>query len=91
MPDHWHALIWTGYPRTISQVIHDVKKVSARRLHAKRASQGPLWQHPFWDRFVRHAKGFNGRSTSIRLWPACRDWKIKRADCASSTMGVWGR
>jgi REP element-mobilizing transposase RayT len=32
MPDHWHALIRTGYPLTISHVIHDVKKVSARRL-----------------------------------------------------------
>jgi len=31
MPDHWHALIWTRYPLTISQVIHDIKKVAARR------------------------------------------------------------
>jgi len=32
MPDHWHALHWTKYPLTISQVIHEVKKVSARRV-----------------------------------------------------------
>lgn len=25
MPDHWHALIWTGYPLTISRAVQDVK------------------------------------------------------------------
>ncbi len=56
MPDHWHALLWTGYPLTISQVIHDLKKLAARKLHERRGTHGPLWQHQFWDRFVRHAK-----------------------------------
>jgi hypothetical protein len=55
MPDRWHALIWTGYPLTISQAIHDVKKVSVRQLHHQRGTPGPVWQHQFWDRFVRHA------------------------------------
>ncbi|MGH9432477.1 MAG: hypothetical protein ACRD3T_13130 [Terriglobia bacterium] len=32
VPDHGQALIWAGYPLTISQVIHDVKKVSAHKL-----------------------------------------------------------
>ena len=40
MPDHWHALIWVSPPLTISSVIHDVKKVSARRLHERRANGG---------------------------------------------------
>ena len=39
MPDHWHALIWTAYPLTISQVVHDVKKVAARRLHQQRGTK----------------------------------------------------
>jgi len=45
MPDHWHALLWTKYPLTISQVIHDIKKVSARRLNQGRWTEGPVWQH----------------------------------------------
>jgi REP-associated tyrosine transposase len=61
MPDHWHALIWTGYPLSISQAIHEVKKVCARHLHARRGTQGPVWQHQFWGRFVRHAREFNDR------------------------------
>lgn len=69
MPDHWHALIWTGYPLTVSQVIHDIKKVSARHLHDHRKTQGPLWQHQFWDRFVRHGKEFNDRLVYMHLNP----------------------
>ena len=72
MPDHWHALIWTGYPLTISQVIHDVKKVSARRLHQRRGTGGPLWQHQFWDRFVRHAKEYTDRLVYMHLNPVRR-------------------
>ena len=61
MPDHWHALIWPFHRVTISQVLHDVKKISALRLHQCRKTCGPFWQHQFWDRFVRHAKEFSER------------------------------
>ncbi|MGH9359048.1 MAG: REP-associated tyrosine transposase, partial [Terriglobia bacterium] len=69
MPDHWHALVWTGYPQTISQILYDVKKVSARRLHGKRGTEGPLWQHQFRDRFVRHAKEYEDRLEYMHLNP----------------------
>ena len=61
MPDHWHALIWPVQPLTISQVLHDVKKVSALRLPQHRKSRGTVWQHQFWDRFVRHPGEFSER------------------------------
>jgi REP-associated tyrosine transposase len=64
-----HALIWLGYPLSISAAIHDVKKVSARKLHGMRGTQGPLWQHQFWDRFVRHGKEFADRLTYMHLNP----------------------
>lgn len=69
MLDHWHALISVKYPLTISQVIHDVKKVSARKLHGRRETAGPLWQHQLWDRFVRHAKELSERLTYMHLNP----------------------
>lgn len=69
MPDHWHALIWAGYPLTISEVVHDVKKVSARRVHGQRGTEGALWQHQFWDRFVRHEKEFLDRLQYMHLNP----------------------
>jgi len=50
-------------------VIHDIKKVSARKLHERRGTEGRLWQDQFWDRFVRHAKEFNDRLTYMHLNP----------------------
>ena len=69
MPDHWHGLIWTGYPLTISDAIHDVKKVSALKPHRLRGTQGPVWQHQFRDRFVRHAREFGERLEYMHLNP----------------------
>jgi REP element-mobilizing transposase RayT len=54
MPDHWHALLFPRYPLSISRVVQDVKYVSARRLNRLRQTHGSLWEHQFWDRFVRH-------------------------------------
>ena len=72
MPDHWHALIGVADPLTISQVIHGVKKLSARRLHERRGTAGPVWQHQFWDRFVRHAEEFNQRPDYMHQNPVRR-------------------
>ncbi len=69
MPDHWHALIWPQYPLLIEQVLHDAKKIMTLRLHARRGTCGPLWQHQYWDRFVRHEKEFNERLEYLHLNP----------------------
>ena len=53
MPDHWHALIWTAYPLTISRVVQDIKWISARSLNGKRQTTGTVWQRQFWDRFSK--------------------------------------
>ena len=70
MPDHWHALIWPNYPLLLSQVLHDTKKIMTLRLHQRRGSRGPLWQHQFWDRFVRHEKEFAERLDYMHMNPA---------------------
>ena len=103
MPDHWHALIWTGYPLTISQAIHDVKKVCARHFHARRGTQGPVWQHQFWDRFVRHAREFNDRLAYMHLnpvrkglvakpeewrWSSCNNFALDKAVVAACPVQV---
>ena len=61
MPDHWHALVWPAHPLTISRVIQDIKWISARSLNRARRTSGAVWQHQFWDRFVRHAQEFRER------------------------------
>ena len=79
LPDHWHALVWPRYPLTISQVIHDIKAGSARRLHEPRGSEGRLWQHQFWDRFVRHRQEFRERLEYVHLNPV-RKGLVSRPD-----------
>jgi len=69
MPDHWHALISTDYPLTISRVIQNIKWISARSLNGGRRASGPVWQHQFWDRFVRHEKEFAARFDYMHLNP----------------------
>jgi hypothetical protein len=56
------ATRWTAPPLTISRVLQNIKWISARSLNENRRASGPVWQHQFWDRFVRHHKEFIARS-----------------------------
>ena len=67
VPHHRHALIWPQYPLLLWQVLHEAKKIMRLRPHARRGSRGPLWQHQFWDRFVRHEKQFHERLEYMHL------------------------
>ena len=79
MPDHWHALIAPGFPLTISRVMQDIKWISARSLNCRRETSGPVWQHQFWDRFVRHAKEFRDRLQYMHLNPVRKNL-VSRAE-----------
>ena len=72
MPDHWHALIWPGFPLTVSRVVQDIKWLSARRLNRGRQAAGPVWQHQFWDRFVRNARELRERLDYMHFNPVRR-------------------
>ena len=73
MPDHWHALIGVSNPLTVSRVVQNIKWISARRLNRHRSRTGPVWQHQFWDRFVRHDKEFGHRLAYMHLNPVRKD------------------
>lgn len=79
MPDHWHALIWTTFPLSISRAVQDVKWISARSLNRRRHASGPVWQHQFWDRLVRHAKEFRERLDYMHLNPVRKGF-VKRPE-----------
>jgi hypothetical protein len=53
-------------------LVQDFKYVSPRCLNRQRRSAGPLWQHQFWDRFVRHAKEFGQRLDYMHFNPVRR-------------------
>lgn len=69
MPDHWHALMGVQHPLTISRAVQSVKWQAPRKLNQRRGTTGTVWQHQFWDRFVRHAGEFNERLTYLHLNP----------------------
>ena len=69
MPDHWHALIWTQFPVTISDVVQNVKRVSSFKINRLKESCGSRWQRQFWDRFIRHGKEFRERLEYMHLNP----------------------
>ncbi len=77
MPDHWHALIWPRHPLTISRVVQDVKYLSARRINRLRRTEGPLWQHQFWDRIVRHGREFRKRLDYMHYNPVRKGWMAR--------------
>jgi putative transposase len=72
MPDHWHALLGVPHPLTISRAVQDVKWISARSLNRRRHTRGPVWQHQFWDRFVRHQQELSERLAYMHLNPVRR-------------------
>ena len=80
MPEHWHALLWPRDHITISNLVRDVKSISARRLNRHRQSHGPVWQHQFWDRFVRHAKEYGQRLNYIHSNPVRKGLVAKPED-----------
>src|SRR5262245_41824011 len=69
MPDHWHALIWPRFTVTISKVVQTVKRISSFKLNRLRHRHGSIWQHQFWDRFVRHPQEFHQRLEYMHFNP----------------------
>jgi len=103
MPDHWHALIFPRYPLTISRVLQDVKSVAARKFNPGRQRKGALWQHQFWDRFVRHTQEFRDRLEYMRRnpvtaglverpedwrWSSCNNFALDRSIVANCPIQV---
>jgi REP element-mobilizing transposase RayT len=72
MPDHWHALLGVQHPLTISRAVQSVKWQAATKLNRRRGTGGAIWQHQFWDRFVRHQKEFDARLEYMHFNPVKR-------------------
>jgi hypothetical protein len=48
-------------------------------LNHGRQTSGPVWQHQFWDRFVRHEREFHERLQYMHLNPVRKEL-VKRPD-----------
>ena len=53
MPDHLHLLLVPRAGRTVSDVMLDIKRYSAKAMNERLRRTGPLWQQSFYDRLIR--------------------------------------
>ncbi|MCH7720990.1 MAG: transposase, partial [Planctomycetes bacterium] len=63
MPDHVHLLfapqeVQPGQWASLGEILHSIKRYSAREINKLRACTGPLWLDESFDRIVRNEKEF---------------------------------
>ena len=72
LPDHWHAILFPPYPRTISQAMKSVKLASTNALGRLRGEAGELWQPRFFDHALRTVQDYWEKVEYIHLNPVRR-------------------
>jgi len=78
LPDHVHALAQPllqpeDGTYNLSEVLHSVKRFSARKINQGRGVQGSLWQDECFDRIVRDDAEF------LEKWQYIRNNPVKAA------------
>jgi putative transposase len=74
MPDHVHALAQPLFQKkgeafNLSEIIHSIKRFSARKINQARGVQSSLWQDERYDRIVRDEAEFLEKWQYIRNNP----------------------
>ena len=59
MPNHVHAVVETLDGITIQQVMHSLKRYTARQINALLHRTGRVWQTEYFDRLIRSLKHYN--------------------------------
>jgi len=88
MPDHVHALARplsrpTGGTFNLAEIIHSIKRFSARKINQDRKVQGSLWQDERFDRIVRDEAEF------LEKWQYIRNNPVKAGLATISEEYAW--
>ena len=59
MPNHVHVLLQLREAFPLAEVIHSLKRFTARELNKQLNRREPLWQSKYWDRLIRSQRHFN--------------------------------
>ncbi len=70
MPNHVHVLLALREEWSLDNLIHSLKRFSARRLNEFAGSSGRVWQRDYFDRLVRDAAHFGRCVHYIRNNPS---------------------
>ena len=69
LPDHWHAIVYPGFPLTISRVLEAIKVGATLRINRRRGERGVLLQGRFFDRALRTVREYQEKVEYIHLNP----------------------
>ena len=88
MPDHVHALAQplnqpTEVTFSLAEILHSIKRFSARKINMARGVQGSLWQDERFDRIVRDEAEF------LEKWQYIRNNPVKAALAAAPEDYPW--
>jgi REP element-mobilizing transposase RayT len=88
MPDHVHVLAQplsqpTGEAVNLSEILHSIKRFSARKINQGRGVQGSLWQDERFDRIVRNEAEF------LEKWQYIRNNPVKTGLAAIPEEYLW--
>jgi putative transposase len=69
LPDHFHALLYSG-TTTVTQIVHRLKlSFSANYRKRNNLHSGRIWQNRFWDHIIRSQDDFNRHIDYIHINP----------------------
>lgn len=86
LPDHWHAIIFPGYPLSISDVLKSIKLLSTRAINYDRHQTGPIWQSRFFDHVLKTVRDYWETVDYIHMNPVRRGLVEKPADWVWSSI-----
>jgi REP element-mobilizing transposase RayT len=94
LPDHVHALaqpLWRADSGAfdLSEILHGIKRFSARKINQARGTTGSLWQDERFDRIVRDEAEFlekwqyirnNPLKAGLALYPEDYPWLFEKTE-----------
>jgi putative transposase len=88
MPDHVHILAQplirpTGGVFDLAEILHSIKRFSARKINQGRGIEGSLWQDERFDRIVRDEAEF------LEKWQYIRNNPVKAALVSTPEEYLW--
>ena len=69
LPDHFHVVIQVPENKSISSIMHGIKRGSAFQINRNLNRRGPVWQAGYYEHVIRDEKDLKGRLDYIHKNP----------------------
>ena len=69
LPDHFHAVIQVPEDKSISTIMHSIKRASAFQINQCLHRRGLVWQAGYYEHVIRDEKDLKGRLDYIHKNP----------------------